>query len=67
MAKILVGEPLLLLSQATSTTAHAALGLTNLLGDPVGLPDHLRLALGGPFQLPLAAPGFLELEPLGDP
>jgi hypothetical protein len=67
MANILVGEPLLLLSQATSTTAHVTLGLINLLGDSVGLQDHLRLALGGPAQLPLAAPGLLELEPLGDP
>ena len=67
MAKILVGKPFLLLSQANSTTAHVILGLTNLLGDFVGLQDRLRLSPGGPVQLPLAAPGLLELEPLGDP
>jgi hypothetical protein len=67
MAKISVGKPLLLFSQATSTTAHVALDLTNLLEDPLELSDHLRLALLIPFQLPLVAPGFLELEPLGDP
>jgi hypothetical protein len=44
-----------------------ALDLTNLLEDPLELSDHLRLALLIPFQLPLVAPGFLELEPLGDP
>ena len=67
MAKTFVGKPFLLLSQANSTTAHVILGLANLLGDFVGLQDHLRLSLGGPVRLPMAAPGLLELEPLGDP
>jgi hypothetical protein len=62
-----VGKPLLQFSQATSTTAHAALDLTNLLEDPLELSDHLRLALLTPSQPPLVAPGLLELEPLGDP
>ena len=67
MAKISVGKLLLTLSQVISTTAHVTLGLTNLFGDFVGLQDHLRLSLGGPVRLPMAAPGLLELEPLGDP
>ena len=67
MAKIFVGKSLLILSQVISTTAHVILGLTNLLGDSVGLQDLLRLALVGPVQPPLAAPGLLELEPLGVP
>ena len=61
MAKIFVGKSFLLLSQANSTTAHVILGLTNLLGDFVGLQDHLRLSLGGPARLSTVGPGLLEL------
>jgi len=67
MAKIFVGKSLLILSQVNSTTAHVILGLTNLLGDFVGLHVHLSLSLGGPSRLLKVDPVLLELEPLGDP